>query len=101
MFRLASFAAVSGLILIAAGSPDASAAPVCGPHDKIAATLGEKFNEHRKSLGIAGGASVIELFVSVKGTWTLTATNTKGTACIIAAGEAWQDAPSVVAGLES
>jgi len=100
MLRLVKIAAASSAILIAATSYG-NAATQCGPHEKIAAALGEKFHENRKSLGIANQATVIELFVSVKGTWTLTATNTKGLACIIASGEAWQDAPMAVAGLES
>lgn len=101
MFRLASFAAVAGLVLIAAGSPAAKAAPICGPHDKIAAALGERFKESRKALGLAGQAAVVEFYLSLKGTWTITATDTAGNSCIIASGEAWQDAPLAVAGLES
>ena len=101
MLRLASFAAVSSLILIAAQPADSAVSQRCGPHDKLAATLGEKFQENRKALGLAGQNAVIELFVSLKGSWTLTATSTSGVACIIASGEAWQDAPKVVAGLES
>ena len=44
-------------------------------------------------MGLAGQSAVIELFVSTTGSWTLMATDTKGVACLIAAGEAWQDEP--------
>jgi hypothetical protein len=74
------------------------AAPVCGPRDKVVAELGERYQENRKSLGLAGGAAVIELYVSSKGSWTLVSTDTKGKACVLAAGQAWQDAPRIVAG---
>lgn len=100
MLRLAKIVVASSAILIAAAS-HGNAAMQCGPHEKIAAALGEKFHENRKAMGIANQAAVFELFVSVKGTWTLTATNTKGLSCIVASGEAWQDAPMAVAGLES
>jgi hypothetical protein len=54
-----------------------------------------------QSLRIAGQAAVIELFVSVQGSWTMTSTNTQGLTCVIALGEAWQTAPKQLAGLNS
>ena len=98
-FYLPALACV--LFGLCAVPPVADAAQVCGPRDKIVAKLGKQFNEDRKSLGLSGGASVIELYVSFKGSWTLVATNTKGVACLMAAGEAWQDAPQAVAGQDS
>jgi hypothetical protein len=68
----------------------------------VTGVLGDKFSEGRKAIGLVSGyKSVVELFVSVKGTWTLTLTNTKGVTCIIGAGEAWQDAPQQLAGIGS
>jgi cation diffusion facilitator CzcD-associated flavoprotein CzcO len=77
------------------------AAPQCGPHEKITEVLYKRFLESRQALGLAGQASVIELFVSDKGTWTLTATTTAGRTCVIATGEAWQEYPKRIAGLDS
>jgi hypothetical protein len=79
----------------------AQAQPQCGPHDKIIEVLGQRFQENRQALGIAGQASVIELFVSMAGSWTMTTTNTQGLTCIIATGEAWQAAPKQLAGFSS
>jgi hypothetical protein len=79
----------------------AQAAVQCGPRDKIAEVLGQKFQENRQALGLAGQASVIELFVSLSGSWTMTSTNTQGLTCIVATGEAWQAAPKQLAGLSS
>ena len=78
-----------------------NAAPQCGPHEKITEALNKRFLESRQALGLSGEASVIELFVSDKGTWTLTATTTAGRTCVVAAGEAWQEYPERIAGLDS
>lgn len=78
-----------------------NAAAQCGPHEKITEALDKRFQESRQALGLAGQASVIELFVSDKGTWTLTATTTAGLTCVVATGEAWQEYPKRIAGLDS
>ncbi|MDP9137124.1 MAG: hypothetical protein M3N38_02970 [Pseudomonadota bacterium] len=102
MLKRMQLAAVASLLFgLAAFAPTADAAQVCGPRDKIITALGEQFNENRKSLGLARGAAVVELFVSIGGSWTLVATDTKGVACLIGAGEAWQDAPHVATGQDS
>ena len=89
---------VAGLI---AGTQTAAAAYRCGPRDKIIEVLGSKYLENRQALGLSGNALVVELFVSAAGTWTVTSTNTQGVTCVIAAGEAWQQAPKQLAGLDS
>lgn len=86
---------------LAAGTQTAAATYRCGPHDKIIEVLGTRYQENRQALGLSGHASVIELFVSAAGTWTVTSTNTQGLTCVIAAGEAWQQAPKRLAGLDS
>ena len=77
------------------------AATPCGPHDRIGATLAKQYQESRKALGLAGQAQVIELFVSDRGSWTLVATDTQGKACVIGAGEAWQDSAVIATGTDS
>lgn len=86
---------------LAAYSLQAQAALQCAPREKVIEVLGQRFQENRKALGIAREAAVIELFVSVRGSWTMTSTNTQGLTCVIAAGEAWQKAPKQLAGLNS
>lgn len=76
-------------------------AAACGPHEKIAGVLGQKYQENRAGLGLAGQSSVIELYVSEEGTWTLTTTDTQGVTCVIGSGEAWQATPVLPAGLNS
>ncbi|MFN0193919.1 MAG: hypothetical protein ACKVP5_18435 [Aestuariivirga sp.] len=79
----------------------AFAARQCGPHEKLTELLGQQFQEGREGIGLAGAQAVIEIFVSEKGTWTMTSTSTDGLTCIIAAGQGWQNERKLLAGLES
>jgi hypothetical protein len=91
---------IATLIATGLGLTPALAGP-CGKHEELSRALGDKYGENRQSLGLSGESQVFELFVSARGSWTLLATDTKGKACIVAAGEAWQNDRKVVAGLES
>lgn len=73
----------------------------CGPHGKVTESLSRQYQESRQALGLLGQAAVIELFVSARGTWTMTSTNVQGVTCVIAAGEAWQSEKKTVIGLNS
>jgi hypothetical protein len=73
----------------------------CGPRAKVTEALNRQFQESRQGLGLLGQAAVIELFVSTKGTWTMTSTNTQGLTCVIAAGDAWQAEKKTVIGLNT
>ena len=59
----------------------------CGPHDQVTAHLASKYGENRQMMGLAANNMVMELFVSDEtGTWTITATNGAGVACLVASG---------------
>ena len=94
---VAVFAAIS--LISTAGL--AAAAPQCGDHDKIVDVLGHKYKETRRIMGVVNSTAVMEMFMSAQGTWTMVITDTRGTACIAAAGQDWQDVPVAVAGLDS
>lgn len=79
----------------------ASAAIPCGSHDAVAKALTTKFKEARRIMGVVNARAVMEIFMSPKGTWTVVVTDTTGVACIIAAGQDWQEVPDEMAGLES
>jgi hypothetical protein len=80
---------------------EASAALQCGKHDDLAKALNTKFKETRRVMGIVNARAVMEIFMSPQGTWTMLVTDTNGTSCITASGEAWQEVPVTLAGLES
>lgn len=94
--------ALSGaMVLSAAAFPvrePAAAGGNCGRHDLIVAMLGGKYQEGRRAIGLISGRAVLEIYVSPHGTWTVLATNPAGMSCVMAAGEAWEDAPLPVAG---
>jgi hypothetical protein len=72
---------------------------ICGKRTDIARQLGEKYGETRRSLGVSGGQGVVELYASDEtGSWTILITSPQGAACMMAAGQAFQIEPAVVAG---
>ena len=67
---------------------------VCGKRAEIVRQLGEKFGETRRSAGIAQGQGVVEIYASDEtGSWTILITSPQGTACLLAAGEAFEAEP--------
>ena len=52
-------------------------------------------------MGVINAQTVMEIFMSPKGTWTVLVTDTTGTSCMTASGEDWQEVPVTVAGLDS
>ena len=78
-----------------------AAAMQCANHDSMAKALTGKFKEARHAMGVVNSKTVMEIFMSPQGTWTVLVTDTSGMACIAASGEDWQDVPVAVAGLNS
>ncbi|MGI9414387.1 MAG: hypothetical protein ACR2PM_12000 [Hyphomicrobiales bacterium] len=74
----------------------ANAQKRCVAHDGAVKQLAKKYKEQVVGRGLAkGNKTMVELFVSKKGSWTLVATNTKGASCVVAAGENWFEVPVV------
>ena len=99
--RSLSLAATFAAISLISNAGQAAAAPQCGHHDKIVDVLGNRFKETRHVMGVVNAQTVMEIFMSPQGTWTMVITDTSGTSCITASGEEWQDVPVAVAGLDS
>ncbi|MDX8478384.1 hypothetical protein RFN28_07815 [Mesorhizobium sp. VK24D] len=94
MARLSSFRwirlAVVGIAMALPAFP-ARAQIICGVHDILVARLAATFEEKRLGYGVAGQVAIFEVFVSAGGTWTILMTDVKGQACILAAGDGWED----------
>jgi hypothetical protein len=93
-------------VLAAGFAPNFAAAAetspaACGAHDKIVEALKAKYQEERRVMGVINQQTVMEIFMSPKGTWTVLVTDTTGTSCMTASGEDWQEVPVTVAGLNS
>ena len=44
-------------------------------------------------MGLASNGSMIEIFASPNGSWTIVMTQPDGVTCLMAAGESWEDLP--------
>ncbi len=67
----------------------ARAEQVCLPHKEMAKRLIVAWDEVPVAMGLATNGSVLEVFASPIGTWTIVATAPDGTACALNSGEAW------------
>ena len=78
-------------LLTMLATSQAAAQTSCGPRDVVISALTAQFGETRQSIGIGSGNVVIEVFASENtGSWTITATNTGGVTCLIAAGLSYE-----------
>ena len=79
------------LLAAVAMGTSAQAQMVCGERDNIIAQLEKKYGETRHSMGFQRGRGVVEVFASVEtGSWTILVTDPRGTSCLMAAGEAFE-----------
>jgi hypothetical protein len=66
----------------------------CGPRADVAEKLKADYDEHVSLVGVReGGASLIEIFVSESGTWTVIESFPDGRACSRAFGTEWFQVP--------
>ena len=73
----------------------------CGPRDQIIKVLNAKFQENQRAIGLINEKAMMEVYISPQGTWTMVVTNDAGLSCVLAAGEAWDEMPTRVAGPSS
>lgn len=96
MLRLITLtAAMASAVLIAA--PASSQQSFCGSRDVMVQKLAQEFKENPMAVGMVDNNAVLEIFVSSEGSWTILATGTDGTSCVLSAGEGW-DSQILVAG---
>jgi hypothetical protein len=97
-------ALMTTLVLAAVASVALPPAParaqmVCGKRADIISQLSEKYGETRRSMGLAAGRGVVELYASEEtGSWTILMTSPQGIACMMAAGQAFEVEPVKAAG---
>lgn len=71
----------------------ASAQVPCGDRGEIVKMLAEKYRERPRAMAIASQTSLLEVYSSKAGSWTILITRPRGPSCIIAAGQSWEDIP--------
>ncbi|PCI05098.1 MAG: hypothetical protein COB78_00285 [Hyphomicrobiales bacterium] len=67
------------------------AAPTCGTHDLITSTLAAQYNEIPLHRGLTPKGTMVEVFSSKAGTFTVVITIPTGRSCLVTAGTHWQE----------
>ena len=79
----------AGMICLA--GPTVAQSGQCAPRELVVERLAEAYGETRRSVGLAGGNAIMEVFASeASGSWTITVTDARGVTCLIAAGRAYE-----------
>lgn len=91
--HLATLVVVTVMSLLGAPARAQSVQPAlpCHDHDEIARQLRDRYDETPVSLGLQGNGNLLQVYSSIRtGTWTVVSTMPSGIACILAAGDGWQ-----------
>ncbi len=86
-----SLAALAALV-VAAPTLAAAQVPICTHRNEIVKLLTESLHEQPVAAGLAESGRVIEVYANAeRSSWTMIVTSPTGTACVVAAGEHWED----------
>lgn len=90
----------AGLLATASSAPAQNSAPgqsQCAKRNDLVRQLDAQYNEKPAAVGQVDQQSVVEVYVSDRGTWTILVTGTDGGSCILASGEGWDSNVMVAA----
>ncbi len=63
----------------------------CGPRETVLEGLAAGYDEAPVAAGLAENGMLVEVLTATDGTtWTIIASSTDGTACLVASGQSWQ-----------
>ncbi len=86
------FLIAAALIAWSAMPSVSQAQTVCGLRSEMVSKLQNAYAEKPVSLGLASNGSMIEVFASEKGTFSIVITQPGGASCLVAAGDNWASA---------
>lgn len=86
----------SGLLASASSAP---AQNQCAGRNDMVQQLDAQYGEKPAAVGQVDQQSVVEVFVSDQGTWTILVTGTDGGSCVLASGEGWDGNEALTAAL--
>jgi len=92
---------VAALVAMYFAVQPAHAGSYCGERTEITKSLGMKYREKLVASGLADAGSMIEIFASKKGTWTMIVTSPNGRSCYLASGENWEAMPRLALGTKT
>ncbi|MBC8267681.1 MAG: hypothetical protein H8E36_02940 [Rhodospirillaceae bacterium] len=87
------FVLIAALIVFNALPTIGQAQTVCGSRAEFVKKLQKGYAEKPVSVGLASNGSMIEIFASENGTFSIVITQPSGNTCLVAAGDNWQSAP--------
>lgn len=70
-----------------------SAKASCNTHQSVADWLAKEHNEVPVAMALVANGSVMEVYASPEGTWTIALTDPAGVTCLLASGEGWELLP--------
>jgi hypothetical protein len=74
----------------AAGPQTGPSQFMCGEHTEVVSKLEKGYSETPANIGMASNGTVIEVFASSEGTFTIIMTQPSGLSCLMAAGDNWE-----------
>ena len=74
--------------------------PRCAPHADMLSVLAKQYGEVPQAIGIVKGNIVLEVLSSKAGSFTILVTQADGMACILAAGQDFEEVPDHLASLD-
>jgi hypothetical protein len=93
-------AIVASSLLASASTAPAQVQNQCAARNEMIQQLDAQFSEKPAAIGQVDEQSVVEIFVSDQGTWTILVTGTDGGTCVLASGEGWDTrGPALAASL--
>ena len=99
MFRMYIFAlylVLGFLFPTALGSAETQSDSNCGQRTTVIDYLSSKYSEKPIAMGIAANGGLIEVLTSTEGTtFTIIVTMPEGETCMVAAGEGWENLPTL------
>lgn len=89
MFRT-TLSILSAIVIAGAAFPSlAQPSMLCGERANVISHLEKRFGEKPVSMGLAGNGSMVEVFASDGGSFTIIMTQPGGQSCMVTAGEGW------------
>ena len=63
----------------------------CAPREQISMQLAAQYHETPSGAGLSGNGSLLVVYASKAGTWTLAVVSPEGLACVADGGDGWTD----------
>lgn len=89
---LAILIGVTALTMTAVGTAQAQSR-ACAPRAEVVKSLDGMFNEVPAARAIVADGTLMEVFVSEEGTWTMLLTSPQQVSCLVGSGDNWEDLP--------